>query len=74
VLFREESFLPPATGAVGGLFLEDTGGGAGEPLAGEAGLELSGGAEDEVFLGETGGTSGVLSGRGGTTKGSYRPV
>jgi hypothetical protein len=74
VLFREESFLPRATGAVGGLFLADTSGGAGEPLEGEAGLEPSGGAEDETFLGETCGTSAVLLETGGTTKGSDRPV
>jgi hypothetical protein len=43
LLLREETFL--VVGAVGG-FLEDTDGGAGEPLAGEAGLEPSGGVEE----------------------------
>jgi hypothetical protein len=38
VPFREETFL--AIGAVGG-FLKDAGGGTAEPLAGEAGLNLS---------------------------------
>jgi hypothetical protein len=71
VLLREETFF--VVGAVGG-FLEDTGGGVGEALAGEAGLEPSGGAKEEVFFGETTGTSAVFSGTGGTTKGSDRPA
>jgi hypothetical protein len=54
--------------------LKDAGGGAAESLTGEAGLEPSGTAEEEVFFGEPVGASGGFSETGGTTKGSGRPA
>jgi hypothetical protein len=74
VVFREDSFLALGAGADGGLLLEDTGGGAREPLAGDlagettgelAGMEPFGGAEDETFIGARG-ASGILSVAGRT--------
>jgi hypothetical protein len=66
-MLLREIFLPE--GAGGGL-LEDAGGGAAAPLAGEGGFDS---AEEEVLVGEAVGTLVVFS-RTGRTKGSDREV